>query len=78
MRAPENIRRAASLKKFFELSQCHSRILNNSAHRLSIDRIMAGNSDDSIIFSHHDMLTLSDNLKTSLLENPNSLKMIDS
>jgi hypothetical protein len=52
-------------------------ILNDAAHRIRIDRVVARNCEDAATVTHHDVLALADDLETSFFQRSDSPKMIN-
>ncbi len=54
---------------------CKSGIAHNTAHSERIHRIVPWNGQDALAVSHHDVLALTQNAETSLLQRTYSLKV---
>jgi hypothetical protein len=56
------------LQQFLEFFDGQPRVLDNSRHRKSIDRIITRDNDDSVIFCHRDMFPFADDAKPCFLK----------
>ena len=65
------------LKEIIELFGCQTSIVNDAAHRISINRIVARNCEYPPAIAHDHVLTLIHDSETSLLQRTNSPKMIN-
>ncbi len=52
-------------------------IFNNAAHRKRLNWIMTRDSDKAFSIAHHNMFTLSNNLKANFFKSAYCIKMID-
>ena len=65
------------LKEILELLDCQTSIVNDAAHRISINWIVARNCEYSPAIAHDHVLTLIHDPETSLLKGANRPKMIN-
>lgn len=65
------------LQQFAELIDGEPGIANETAHRKCVDRIVAGNGQDTLAIRHDDMLALTRDPKPRLFEGSHSIEVID-
>ena len=66
------------LEKFAELLRCEAGILNDSAHRKRVHRVVPRDSQDSPAVGHDDVFPLPGNLEPSLLQSFDGAQVSDS
>ena len=51
--------------------------MDDAAHRIGVHRVVTGNGNDSGAIRHDNVLALTDNAKSPLLQGSNSVQMVD-
>ena len=71
LRASSQLFLSKRSQQLSKLLNCQAGIAQNSAHYEGVDRILAWNRQDSLTVRHHDMLALTQNTKSGLLQGAN-------
>lgn len=71
------VRRASQSQKLTKLFHGQPCVASDTTHRERVDRIVAGNRHDALTVAHDDVLSLTDDLETGLLERPHGVEVID-
>ena len=69
--------RPIPLQQFTELLNGQARVASDTAHGESIDRIVARDGDNSLTVAHDDVLALTHDAKSGLLECAHGVEVID-
>ena len=70
--------RSSASQEFSELLWCQSGIAHDSTQGERIDRIVAGYGENSSVVGHNDVLALTGDSESCLLERAHGVEMVDS
>ena len=63
-------------QQLLELFGCETCVVNNAPHRISVNRIVPGDSEDSGAIRHDNVFALANDAKSRLLQGSHSIKVI--
>ena len=63
-------------EQLLELFGCETCVVNNAPHRISVNRIVPGDSEDSGAIRHDNVFALANDAKSRLLQGSHSIKVI--
>src|SRR5262245_46345249 len=72
-----DLKRNGGLEQLAEFIDRKSRILDNTAHRESLDGVVPGDGDLTGPVGHHDVLALPDNPEPRLLQGADRILVVD-